>query len=93
MSHLEQDYGLGWVQQSDEPTGTAVFDATGDQAAEIPRRELAGPVLVALGEPEGREEQDDGEEIEQQFHGERSPGLRIVPAPGFTSAGSQWRLN
>ena len=33
MSHLEQDYGSGWVQQSDEPTGTAVFDATGDQAA------------------------------------------------------------
>lgn len=31
MSHPETDYGAEWVEVSDEPTGTAVFDATGDQ--------------------------------------------------------------
>ncbi|ART68720.1 RNA polymerase sigma factor SigE [Mycobacterium dioxanotrophicus] len=33
MSHLEQYTDGEWVQPSDELTGTAVFDATGDQAA------------------------------------------------------------
>lgn len=33
MSHLEQQLGDGeWVEPSDELTGTAVFDATGDKA-------------------------------------------------------------
>lgn len=33
MAHLEQFTDSDWVEPSDEPTGTAVFDATGDQAA------------------------------------------------------------
>ena len=33
MSHLEQFSDADWVELSDEPQGTAVFDATGDRAA------------------------------------------------------------
>jgi len=33
MAHLEQFTTAEWVEPSDELTGTAVFDATGDQAA------------------------------------------------------------
>ncbi|AKS33009.1 RNA polymerase sigma factor SigE [Mycolicibacterium goodii] len=33
MAHLEQFTDSDWVEPSDELTGTAVFDATGDQAA------------------------------------------------------------
>ena len=33
MSHLEQFGDAEWVEPSDEPQGTAVFDATGDRAA------------------------------------------------------------
>ncbi|MET0995003.1 MAG: sigma factor, partial [Mycobacterium sp.] len=33
MSHLEQFTDGEWVEPSDELTGTAVFDATGDKAA------------------------------------------------------------
>ncbi|RWA20770.1 RNA polymerase sigma factor SigE [Mycolicibacterium brumae] len=33
MSGLEQDYGDTWIETSDQPSGTAVFDATGDKAA------------------------------------------------------------
>ncbi|NOP97384.1 MULTISPECIES: RNA polymerase sigma factor SigE [Mycolicibacterium] len=33
MAHLEQFTAAEWVEPSDELTGTAVFDATGDQAA------------------------------------------------------------
>ena len=33
MSHLEQFSDADWVEPSDEPQGTAVFDATGDRAA------------------------------------------------------------
>ena len=33
MSHLEQFSDSEWVEPSDEPQGTAVFDATGDRAA------------------------------------------------------------
>ncbi|HTY26884.1 MAG TPA: RNA polymerase sigma factor SigE, partial [Mycobacterium sp.] len=32
MSHLEQFSDSEWVEPSDEPQGTAVFDATGDRA-------------------------------------------------------------
>ncbi len=32
MSHLERFTDGDWVEPSDEPQGTAVFDATGDQA-------------------------------------------------------------
>ncbi|BBX15362.1 RNA polymerase sigma factor SigE [Mycolicibacterium duvalii] len=33
MAHLEQYTDGDWVEPSDEPTGTAVFDATGDKAS------------------------------------------------------------
>lgn len=32
MSHFERPYESGWVEQPDEPQGTAVFDATGDKS-------------------------------------------------------------
>jgi RNA polymerase sigma-70 factor (ECF subfamily) len=32
MSHFERSFGSGWVEQVDEPQGTAVFDATGDKS-------------------------------------------------------------
>lgn len=32
MSHFERSYESGWVEQPDEPQGTAVFDATGDKS-------------------------------------------------------------
>jgi RNA polymerase sigma-70 factor (ECF subfamily) len=33
MSHPERYHDAGWVEPSEEPYGTAVFDATGDKAA------------------------------------------------------------
>jgi RNA polymerase sigma-70 factor (ECF subfamily) len=33
MSHPERHHHAGWVEPSEEPYGTAVFDATGDKAA------------------------------------------------------------
>ncbi|GJF15707.1 ECF RNA polymerase sigma factor SigE [Mycolicibacterium cyprinidarum] len=33
MAHLEQFTDAGWVEPTDELTGTAVFDATGDKSA------------------------------------------------------------
>ncbi|HEY7051301.1 MAG TPA: RNA polymerase sigma factor SigE [Mycobacterium sp.] len=33
MSQFERTYGSGWVDEPDEPQGTAVFDATGDKSA------------------------------------------------------------
>jgi RNA polymerase sigma-70 factor (ECF subfamily) len=32
MSHIERSFDLGWVEERDEPQGTAVFDATGDKS-------------------------------------------------------------
>ena len=32
MSHFERSFDSGWVEEPDEPQGTAVFDATGDKS-------------------------------------------------------------
>ena len=32
MSHFERSFDSGWVEETDEPQGTAVFDATGDKS-------------------------------------------------------------
>jgi hypothetical protein len=70
--------------------------AAGHHEAEVLGGEVGRPVLVAFGELEGAEEQQDGQEVEQQFHaGGAAMVDAIVPSerPLRFRARSRWRPN